>query len=217
MSFTKKIINHISPYMAQKGYALSNKCFYIIQDEIAYCIEFDVPGGLLYVTFYVMPLYIPCENRYYTYGNRLNCMPEVNLSTLKKDANNHDIAIWCQSLISALEKVVFPFFCQIASSKKLIKFVKNKNDIVSKYFCCPELQLYRLQVFVCLHLHEKTDFKKIIKQYRSVLQSSTFLTDMIKTKYLQELNLVETLINQSDADTISFCNAIVLESVKKCF
>ena len=52
MSILQKITKQIYPYMNEQGYTFSKKCFYKIHNDIAYCLEFDMPGGLVYATFF---------------------------------------------------------------------------------------------------------------------------------------------------------------------
>lgn len=52
MEVIRKIVNQISPYMKSYGYKFSQKCFYRIQNDIAYCVQFDVPSGFVYASFF---------------------------------------------------------------------------------------------------------------------------------------------------------------------
>ena len=110
MSILQKITKLICPYMNEQGYTLSQKCFYKIHNDIAYCLEFDMPGGLVYANFFVMPLYIPCQNRYYTYGNRVNSLRRSKLLPLAKNASDDEVNDWCDLLLHYLKKCIFPFF-----------------------------------------------------------------------------------------------------------
>ena len=51
MEVIRKIVNQISPYMRSYGYKFSQKCFYRIQNDIAYCVQFDVPSSFVYASF----------------------------------------------------------------------------------------------------------------------------------------------------------------------
>ena len=68
-----------------------------------------MPSGLVYATFFVMPLYIPAQNRYYTYGNRFHALRRSILLPLSKDASDDELTVWCEQLRKDLGKFVFPF------------------------------------------------------------------------------------------------------------
>lgn len=91
MGIIEKIVNQIRPYMKEKGIAYSKKCYYSVLNDIAFCVQFDAPGGLVYATFFIMPLYIPSQHRYYTYGNRINTLPSSKLPLLSKSASDEEI------------------------------------------------------------------------------------------------------------------------------
>mgnify|MGYP003297112286 CR=1 FL=1 len=108
MSFIQTIYRKITPFMYSNGFIAVSKCFYRIEADIAFCVELCMPSELLYVNFYLIPLYMPCKNRYYTYGNRLNNLDIKALPIIKKNANNDQIEQWCISFYDVLEMVVFP-------------------------------------------------------------------------------------------------------------
>ena len=132
MTNIQKITNRLRLYMKNHDYQFSKKCFYRIQNDIAYCIQFDMPSSLIYETFFVMPLYIPCEYRYYTYGKRISALP-----LLPRDASDKEIEKWCKALCEELENRVFPSFLRAATSEQLVDAVEEK-----RYLLCPAVYIY---------------------------------------------------------------------------
>lgn len=124
MNISRYVLKKISPFMQSKGFQLSGTSYFYILNDVAYCLTID-SGALLYATAYVMPLYIPSEARYYTYGSRSNEWPEKKLPPLRRDSTLEAINVWCDALCHCIEKTILPFYRQIATPKKLIKYAKR--------------------------------------------------------------------------------------------
>lgn len=214
MSLLKQVVNQIRPYMQEHGYQFSRNCFYSIYDNIAYCIGLDMPGGLLYATFYVMPLYIPCENRYYSYGNRLHVLPFSHLAPLHEGT---DVLSWCEDFYKELEKVVFPFFSQIASPSQLTNLIEKKLYSLMPYFSCPEVQIYRLQMFNYLYCCNFVMLDRLIPKYRLSVQNSTFFSHGVRSRYLQEMEKAEELVSSGMSECRKYCMNRITETLQECF
>lgn len=193
MNIAREVLKRISPYMKAKGFMLSGKNFFYISNDIAYCVALDVPGGLLYTTAYVMPLYMPCETRYYTYGRRLNAQNHAMLPPLKKDADLDSICEWCDAFCRYVDEEVLSFYGQIGSPYALIEYAQNACNSFSNFFSCPPVFFERLKMFTYLYLRDFQKTNKAIDCYRNLLDTSAFLTSSACQKYLDEAAAVQAL------------------------
>ena len=217
MAIIQKIASQIRPYMKENGYKYSKKCYYKILNDMAFCIQFDMPGGLVYATFFVMPLYIPCQNRYYTYGNRINSLHCAKLPPLAKVASDDEIEKWCISLCGQLEKIVFPFFQEISTPMQLVNAVEKDRHLIGPFFSCPAIHISRLKLFSYLYTEDFEKLSLIIKKYPTVLRDSSFLAKTVCDLYLEELSLVNHLMKENVQERHSFCIKTIEETLHKCF
>lgn len=205
MTTIQKIASQISPYMEKQGYKLSKNCFYKIQDDMALCVQFDCPGGFVYATFFVMPLYIPCQNRYYTYGNRVNSLRHSKTQPLSADSSDDAITKWCKILCRDLETIVFLFFREIATPKQLITAVEKKRYLAGPFFSCPDVQVFRLLMFSYLYTEKFEKLSLTIADYLQIIQNSTFLTKPVRDQYSHEAEAVQVLAQGNIQDCRDFC------------
>ena len=217
MSILQKIINQIRPYMNERGYTFSKKCFYKIHNDIACCLAFDMPGGLVYATFFVMPLYIPSQNRYYTYGNRVNSLRRSKLLPLSKSASDDELNAWCELLLHYLEKFIFPFFQEIDTPNKLVKIIEKKKYLAGPYFFCPPVQLYRLQLFSYLYTEDFDNLYFLSEKYPLIIESSTFLAETVRSFYLEENDAIAQLAQKDIQEARAFCVQTIEDTIHNCF
>lgn len=217
MTALKQIANQMRPYMKSCGFNYSRNCFYKINHDIAYCIQFDMPSGFVYATFYVMPLYIPCQNRYYTYGKRINALRNSKLKPLNKDAHESEIAKWCEIISYYLDNFIFPFFEKISNPRKIVTIMEENRNLLDCYFACPDVQLYRLRLFSYLYTYEFAKIPGMIKEYQNVVRNSSFLSASVQNYYLHEAEFVGQLIAESAQRIQDYCQKTVEETVQKCF
>lgn len=207
MTATQKITNCIRPYMKNHDYQFSKKCFYRIQNDIACCVQFDMPSNLIYATFFVMPLYIPCEHRYYTYGNRISALP-----LLPRDASDEKIEKWCEALCGELENKIFPFFQRAATPEQLVDAVEEK-----RYLLCPAVYISRLKLFSYLYMEDFAKLLLVLDEYPHVLRNNTFLTESVRGNYMQEAQNVRQLIQKGKQECRAFCTETIESTIHKCF
>lgn len=205
MSIVRKVANRISSYMKSKGFEFSGKNYYYIANNIAYCLAFDLPGGLLYVTAYIMPLYVPCENRYYTYGSRLNNIYGIALPPLHKDANPDAIDKWCEMLCQSIDQMVIPLYQQIGTPRKLVEYIEGKTGNSSFFCMCPNVFLERLKMYTYLFLRDCVKANTAMNSYSNLLFNCTFLTEVACKKYLCEIETIRLLLQRNEQDISNFC------------
>ena len=217
MSIIQKIANQIRPCMNKQGYNFSKKCFYKIHNDIAYCIAFDMPSGLVYATFFVMPLYIPAQNRYYTYGNRVSSLRRSRLLPLSKIASDDELAAWCEHLCNDLEKFVFPFFQEIDTPSKLVNAIVKKKYVADRFFLCPPVQVSRLLLFSYLYIEDFDNLYLLTEKFPICIQESTYLSETVRNSYLKENNTIMQLTQSDIQIARAFCAKTVEDTFRNCF
>lgn len=199
MKIKRKISKSISPFMKSMGFSCTGNGFYYIQNDIAYCIAIDIPGGLVYVTAYVMPLYIPCECQYYTYGNRLNTAHGITLPLLQKDSDDRVLEEWCNSLCCFIKKTIMPFYSTVDTPIKLLEHFEGKKNNSLIASSCPEIFCERLKMFTWLYLGDTAQAEKSISKINQTLITNTFFTETVRQHYLDEVHVVHSLIKEGQS------------------
>lgn len=109
MNFLKMINDNIKDFMTKSGFIRKNSNYSRIQNNLSFDIKLEETQFMVYVWFYIMPDYIPNEEKYYTYGNRVSALNYVRFLPLSRNANKTEIDEWCSQLCTCLNKIVFPF------------------------------------------------------------------------------------------------------------
>ena len=216
MTITQKIADQIEPYMKDHSFCYLKKCFYKIQDDIVFCVQFDATEGFVYATYYVMPLYIPCSTRYYSYGHRITA-PNSQLSALSRDASDGEIKKWCKLLCCYIEKNVLSFFHRISTPKQLVKYVERKLLVRQNVFSCPRVQSIRLLMFSYLYMEDYKTLTKTIRKYEKAIRKSSFFTNEVRSRYLHEVNAVKQLVEEGNDESRKFCSTTIADTISKCF
>ena len=180
MEISREIRKRIAPFMKSRGFSRSGQTnYYYIENNIAFCVAFETPTGLTYVTAYVMPLYIPCEFRYLTYGNRLNHIKDIKLPLLNKDSDEDTIDAWCKLLCNSIDQCIIPFFKKIETADKLLAISDNYRFSPDSYIACNELDILRLSMFTFLYVGDLANTASVITRYRETLGSTSYLSDRV--------------------------------------
>ena len=212
MSIFRKVSKRIDLYMQSNGFCRTGTTFYRISNNIVYCIGFDTPSELLYVTAYIMPLYMPSEYRYYTYGNRLNAIQSIQLPILNKNDNEMVRETWCHTLCESIDRQVLPFFAAVDTPNKLMQYVDVHPCASNEHLACHNLHIYRLKMYTYLYMGDYDKVLQSIASYRQILSSITFLTSTILQKYGKEIDEVEALIQRGAKSVNEYCLGVISNS-----
>ena len=195
MAISGEIRKRIALFMKSRGFSRSGQNrYYYVANNIAFCVAFETPTGLTYVTAYVMPLYIPCEFRYLTYGNRLNHIKDIKLPLLYKDSDEDTIDAWCNLLCHSIDQYIIPFFKKIETADKLLVFSDNYRFSPESYIVCNKLEILRLRMFTFLYVGDLANTASVITHYREVLSSTSYLADRVIQMLNEEINMVVSLM-----------------------
>ena len=181
MGISKEVIKRIAPFMKIRGFTRSGQTrYYYVANNIAFCVTFETPTGLTYVTAHIMPLYIPCEFIYLTYGNRLNHIRDIKLPLLNKDSDAATIDAWCKLLCRSIDQYIIPFFKKIETADKLLVFSDTYRFSPDSYIACNKLKILRLRMFTFLYVGDLVNTASVITCYREALDGTSLLSDPVK-------------------------------------
>ena len=214
MNLCQEVTKRMKPYMRTKGFSLSGRTFYCIQNDIAFCIGFENPTGTLYVWQYIMPLYIPSEYLYLSYGDRMH---RFDLPFLTRDDTPEMIDQWCAQLCQLLEETIFPYFEQIDSQQKLLQFIApEKADEYRIFLFCPEIWMEKLRMYTYAYLQNEHEYAEARIRFEQQIQNAHFLTEAGKARNRTELQALPVPSNGDWEQVESF----MIESIgttKKLF
>ena len=140
----------LSGFIIKAGFSKKGRLYTREHHDIMQCILFERPSSLIYPTYFIMPLYIPCSTRYLTYGRRI--------SEITNGRNSKQIDV--DRLINALQKEVLPFFERIAAPQLLMEYLLTARD-VQRYFFCPPVRIAMLKAYTALYLHDRSLFSRM--------------------------------------------------------
>ena len=202
MSLCRKVTKRLKPYMRTKGFSLVRRTFFCIRNDIVFCIGFENPSGVLYAWEYIMPLYIPSEYEYLSYGDRMN---RFDLPFLHRDDAPEMIDQWCTQLCQLLEKTIFPYFEQINSPQNLLQFIApEKADDYRVFLFCPELHMEKLRMYTHAYLQNEHEYAEARMRFDQEIQNAYFMTDAGKTRYLTEMQALPVPSNGDWSQVESF-------------
>ncbi len=159
----KKMVPAFWPFFKANGYKKKGNTFFKIENDIAFCITFERPSGFIRVNYYFLPLYIPTEVIYITYGfssENHPVFPVPSYNTLAEDEERERILqqirkaniiitspektpwhesqkmhfpSWMLQVQQCLTENIFPFFESINSPEKLLCFLRKDVFEIRKY------------------------------------------------------------------------------------
>ena len=203
--------------MKQNGFTLYRRCFYLVKNDVAYCIEFESPTNLIYAWFYIVPLYVPYEERAFSFGNRFSSVPKFNLRPLNRNLPESEAVMWCENFQKCLTEYIFPFFHSISSPQKILEFLERPDGKRYAYFRCDELFILRLQMFSVLFLEKTTQAQKMMTKYKKAINKSTSLMPAVLDSLLKEASTVEKLFLCSPLMLKPFFEKNIETTLYNCF
>ncbi len=70
-------------------------------------------------------------------------------------------------------------------------------------------------MYIYLEIGELSKVRSIVAHYREMLNGTLFFTDHIRQKFIDEADLIESLIEKPKEKVTDFCSQIV-DSTRKC-
>ena len=111
----KKIKRLTDPFFQSHGFTRKGNLYNKIKDLLVFCIVFEPVNGTLYCNYCMTPLYMPSEDLYLTYGNRVETFTRYRLPPLDMSQSDETCAAWVRSLTDLLDRRILPFFARIGA------------------------------------------------------------------------------------------------------
>lgn len=204
MGLAAQMAAELNPFLQKEGFRKRGNFFFKIRNDLAFCIYLEQPTGLVHSGFCVMPLYLPAECRYLTYGTRLEAFSPCPVGPLPVDG---DAVQWAERFRFALAEFIFPFFDSISNPQDLERFLNGKNKKIRTYFFCSDLDLYRLRLYTKCYLGQWNELSALLAKSEAVLKKSPHIQGQMADQFRQECaSLAQNAANPTDA-------TVALESV----
>ena len=240
----EKAVQAFAPFFKEHGYQQKGNTFFKIENGLAFCILFERPTAIIYVHYYVLPLYIPTDNHYLTYGDRLEShsiypVPSFNISEendesssimrnikdrllhlMRKEPPKTDFSEWVKQVQKCLAEDIFPFFASINSPDKLLCFLRKGVREKQKYFRClgDEYQNSRLAAYTCLYTSDlESASEYVARAQRYLLNSPNRFPEKALKMRLDELSVAEQMIQAPKEARDAFLNEAVAHTLERCF
>ena len=198
------IPSEVKNHLSENGFVHRRGRFFRERDSIVQCVVFEHPSQIIYPTYCIIPLYMPCTTLYYTYGRRVS---EVSRY---KDAPTVDSG----ALIDALDSVVLPPFERLKTPALLSYCLLNSLNSSAEYLFCPPVNLAILEAYTALFLAEHELFSCAVnKAFRLLDETTVFTHDFTKRKQA-ELEMLVACAKLPDNELRCFFEEIIAASRK---
>lgn len=205
-----QLVRAFRPLMQKHGFSMKNHRYYTVENNLYFGLSFDCPGGLVYCTAYVIPLWLSCDAEIYTYGNRIHAMKHCGIPPFRLDSRDDAAEQWVSGVAGFLEQRIFPFFSSVSSPECFVRFLRNSGHGPHDFFFCSEIEWNRLVVYTDLCTGALDDLPEKIENAKETLSASAYLTDAVKERDLQELSEIAALAALNDPKRAAmFCSETI--------
>ncbi len=205
----------LSKLVEPKGFTVTQCRLVKIKNDLAFVISLECPSGLIYPTVYILPLYVPSQYHYLSYGCRLNYLPNSGVMPLRRDSGPEETEEWIMQVFAVLERFIFPFWDSLSSVSNLRDYFTSHDDI--SLFQCDRVQKKRLHIYTCIYLQDRDAALHQIDQLLNAAGTVTYFTDSSKAALRSEMISLQTLL-QGDPETLDpFIASTVASTMQNCF
>lgn len=194
-NITKRVVSAIAPFLKKKGFSRVNNCFFKTDNDLAYCIELEAPTGTLYTTYYILPLYIPSQYRYFSYGSRLHAHKHATVLSICSDSSDQDVATWQDAFCNDYEHILSPFFDSLTFPHGMLQLIQSDADVSQQYLACTYPEFCRLCFYTFAYIGRKKEAQKAAHAYQVALNACTYLAPAIIQKQSAEIRYVLSLLS----------------------
>ena len=216
MKMMPKIYKQMMPFFRTHGFVKQRNYFYKIENEIAFCVLFERPSDLVYVTCYIIPMYLPAEMHYISFGNRLRDMRRTLLPQLTGNNTEQELIDWCGVVQRILATDIFLFYKNISTPERLLTYLKENGDAKYNFFNCGNRKVLRLQVFTSLYLHKYDEFERLAVLYVDAVRSSTLIPSL-KEQCANEMMDLREKIGRGEAYMDEYFRQVCSHTREVCF
>lgn len=216
MSVFRDVLKKITPFMKSRGFVRSGYSgrFYYVANDIAYCVTFEKPSILIYVEIYIIPLYIPTDFIYFTYGDRLRNLPGLELRTLTENEPEL-MEQWVADYCKAMDEKILPVFQMIPSPEALISELEQESPALKWLFRCPSTFIAKLKMYTYFYLERIPETQAAIESYRRVIDQGSWLENT-RRLFRERADIIESLLHKSKEERASFISDTI-ENTKQFF
>ena len=182
MKLMPQIYKIMNPFFKEHGFSKKRGTYFKFSSNIAFCISFEKPSDLVYVSFCLLPLYIPTAFLYLTYGDRIGNRYPDRLPQLTGEANEESIITWCKLLQAILLDEIFHFFKEIDTPEKLLNYIEQDPRKAMKSLFCGPYFFSELYMYTSLYLHKYDTFSEPASLCRQVLENYPFTNKLKESK-----------------------------------
>lgn len=207
----------LTPKLKKLGFQKRGRQYVLLSGDAALGVAADFLGGV-YPVFYVIPLLLPAEHPYLTYGNRLSAMfPEERLRQLNRSSTDRDIELWAQEMTEILRTEILPFFQGVSAPEGMLRFLEGDEKTRKHCFFCPPWEILRLRIGIYIRLKDREKAKSLLGEYRqSILRDAPF-TQSVKQTRLEEAAAAEQLLAQPEEEIDRRLAEIRVRVLRNCF
>ena len=112
---------------------------------------------------------------------------------------------------------MFPFFQEIDTPRKLINVIAKKKYVADRFFLCPSVQVFRLQLFSYLYVEDFDNLYSLAEKYSICIQESTYLTETMRNSYFEENNAIMQMVQNDIQTARAYCAKTVEDTIRNCF
>jgi len=210
----KELLKGIGSYMKKYGFKQKGKLYFVIKNDIAFCLELEKPGRSIYLAHYVIPLYIPHESRCFTYGMRTNLDSVFMHGNMHCNKHSLDMKDPLEKLVSYIEINVFPFFERFGNISRLTQFAEANK--LGDYILCDDISRLRLLFLSYAFIGKHNEALEITTEYRIALQNANWLIDKVIEQRIKEIDDVCYLLKEKPEEISVWYDEVIANSLNAC-
>lgn len=197
MTFCERIRKSAQSFMRANGFAFKKGIFCRIENDMAFCVNLEMPTGTVYSNCFVLPLYVPTEFCYMTYGTRLT------VGAAERDGDAENAAELADKLMSILSNDIFPCFQTITSPDAFFTQVSHRALFAPHECRISDVFVQRLRLATAFYEKRYSEIPEICGEYMKVLADAPYLPSGCKKIYLDEIRLFQNAMTLSDPEAAS--------------
>ena len=190
---TDTVIKHLLRLLPEGVFRRKGTTIYFKTDWYAFCFSFEKPTGLIYCTALIIPLYMPCECLYYTYGQRIKIGHFTDTST------EDELSQWCQEIADMITIKFLPMFQSVSDPISFWKAINRLTHPFRRWLrhCCSPFNFSLLKLYTALLVKNTNKFKNEIKVCRGHLKKINYLLPHLIQEKENELLELEHIASKN--------------------
>ena len=183
------------------GYSRRGSIAYKYIDDIVVYFGVDCPSSLIYVTFGIVPLFVPAEKYFtYSYANRMNEISR-DLKIITKEDDHTIVCDWIYKFKNVIETTIDPYISRISKADKLIDvFMKEDHGAPNRRLLnYSKYDLMKLIVYGYCYIGRRDKAAQYISELLTNPDKNSCASKSTERTALQAEELFNYLQNCSDS------------------